>query len=216
MGRRFVLLVASALVAALGAGLLYVYASGIGTKASAGESISIYVASSRIDPGTSADGLGPDRVTQQQVAAGTVPSDAVTNLASLSGLTSVVTIFPGQALINSQFGESNMTGGLPIPVGKLAVAVQLGDPQRVAGFVQPGSTVTVFGTAGGKTTTLLKDVTVIAVGPATMTTRTQDGSTGTNSEQIPTAILTLALTEEQAKQLVGGVSNGDLYLGLQG
>ena len=36
------------------------------------------------------------------------------------------------------------SGALPIPSGKVAMSVQLGDPQRVAGFVKPGSEIAVF------------------------------------------------------------------------
>jgi len=142
----------------------------------------------------------------------------------------LVPVFPGQQIIGQQWGAAATTGGLAIPDGKIAISVQLSDPARVAGFVNPGSKVAIF-TFGnvdpnGSVRTLLTDVEVLAVGPSTTTTTSsttnQDGTTGTtNKEQIPTAILTLALSQTDAEKViyaggaaVPGAKFQALYFGL--
>src|SRR5690606_773894 len=107
-----------------------------------------------------------------------------------------------------------------IPEGGVAISVQLGDPERVAGFVSPGSSVAIIasGTSGDDedpfTRTLLANVPVIGVGPSTVVSQAQPGEDG-NVEQIPTAILTLGVTQEQAEKIIfaqGG--GGQLYFAL--
>jgi len=101
----------------------------------------------------------------------------------------------------------------------VASSIQLGDPQRVAGFVSPGSDVAVLatvtglpGTTGPVTRTLLPKASVIAVGPTTVVTKTTSSGEAANTEQIPTAILTLALTQHQAEQVRWAAENGQLSL----
>ena len=96
--------------------------------------------------------------------------------------------------------------------------------------MNPGSKVAIF-TFGnvdpnGSVRTLLSNVEVLAVGPSTTTTTSSttnaDGtSTGTNKEQIPTAILTLALSQADAEKviyaggaIVPGAKFQALYFGL--
>ena len=112
----------------------------------------------------------------------------------------ITTVFTGQQILSQQFGSTATTSGLPIPEGKMAVSVQLGDPERVAGFVQPGSEVAVFAVTqeiGGDLRTsqvLLPRVQVIAAGPSTVVSQTStDASGNENTEEIPKAILTLAV-----------------------
>ncbi len=72
------------------------------------------------------------------------------------------------------FGAPGTTSTLSVPDGLLAISVQLGDPERVAGFVAPGSDVTIFATVSGGTDgaseftqVLLPEVQVIGVGTTT-------------------------------------------------
>jgi pilus assembly protein CpaB len=121
-------------------------------------------------------------------------------------------------VISSQWGEQGTTSALPIPGDNLGVSVQLGDPQRVAGFVQPGSEVAVFATTqrGDEQATfmLLPRVTVLAVGPTAITTTSTTADGTTNTEQVPNAILTLALDQREAERMIQAQSEGELYFGL--
>ncbi len=90
----------------------------------------------------------------------------------------------------------------------MAISVNLTDPDRVAGFVNPGSEVAIFvtstsGDQGNKTKLLLQRVTVLGVGsttPVTTTTTAEDGTQQT--EQLPRTLLTLALTQDEAQKVI--------------
>ena len=126
----------------------------------------------------------------------------------------------GPAIPPQIFGAAGECNVLAIPKDELAIAVELGDPNRVAGFVAPGSEVAVFVTlddaAGNpKTQLLLSRSTVIAVGPTTVSTVTTTQDTGDqNVEEISRAILTLALSQSDSQKIIYAQSQGDLYFGL--
>jgi pilus assembly protein CpaB len=106
----------------------------------------------------------------------------------------------------------------------MAVSVQVGDPQRVAGFVQPGAEVALFVTIkfeklpnGAEpppefTRLLLSRVQVIAVGPTTL--RPPANAEDANKEVVPTAIMTLAVDQAQAQRLVFAATKANLYFAL--
>ena len=100
----------------------------------------------------------------------------------------------------------------------MGISIQLGDPQRVAGFVKPGSEVALFTTASGvggeaeqQTTILLPRVLIAAVGPTVVAQAAAEG-TG-NTEAIPTAIMTLALTQEEAQKVDPGLADNSVVHG---
>ena len=234
MGRRTILLIAALVVAALGTALVFMYANRADERAQAGaEQVQVLVATAGIAAGTSgADVAGSGSVQLQTLPAASVPPGALSDLTPVADLITITTIFTGQVLIEPMFGTQQETsGGLTLPEGKIAVAITLGDPRRVAGFVNPGSEVAIFRTgiapapvgeeevaaaegSGQVTSVLLERVQVIAVGPTTISsTTTTDGQT-TNTEAIPTAILTLALDQEQAQKVILSTTDGQMYFAL--
>jgi pilus assembly protein CpaB len=130
----------------------------------------------------------------------------------------LTTIFPGQQLLTGMFGATAASNAsIAIPPGQIAASFSFGDPQRVAGFVQPGSNVVIFLTSalnGGVSSTrvLMPKVTVIAVGPTTITPPADPAQA--NPEAQPRAMLTLALTQAQAEKIIFAQGNGTMYLGL--
>jgi pilus assembly protein CpaB len=235
MGRRTLLLIAALVVAALGTGLVFLYAQNAQNNAKAGqELVTVLVAKSKIELGTTGSAASSAGAFQEtQVARDTVVPGALSDASPLANLVALVPIFPGQQIIQPQWGQSASTGGLAVPAGKVAIAVQLGDPQRVAGFVTPGSQIAIFtygntappGKGGSAPLTtvpgvklLLTGIDVIAVGP---TTTVQSTSGQANNQQVPTAILTLAVTQAEAQKIilasgqVGGSQYNGLYLALQ-
>ncbi len=226
MGRRTLLLVAAVVVAALGTTMVYLYAQNKEevTKA-ASAPMNVLVAKSTIAAGTTGDAaLSSGSLQSTSVPAEAVIPGAIGDASAVAGLVAVSTIYAGQQIIPQQWGSGGATSSLPIPAGKLAMSIQLGDPQRVAGFVVPGSSVAVFATLpdplGGHQTTrvLLASAPVIAVGPTTVVARTTSSTSDstTNTEQIPAAILTLALGQKDAEKLAYATQTGQLYLGLLG
>ena len=214
MGRRTVFVIASVLIAAMGTFFVFMYASKADSAAAAGQSpVEVLVATEAIPAGTSA---------------ATIESSGSVELASVVGLLNAAPLFAGQVLIPEMFAGVDSTTALSLPKGTMAMAVELGDPQRVAGFVTPGSDVAVFATleiadsngADDKTIrstdVLLDRVRVVAVGPSTLRAPSEGESKGNNNdeEEITTAILTLAVTEDQAKRLAFADAEGDLSMAL--
>lgn len=216
MGRRTLLLIAAIVVALLGVGLVWMYAQNAANDAQAGqERVTVLVAKTKIEVGTSGTTAAANGAFEQKtIAANAVTPGALSSTEPIANQVALVPVFPGQQIIPQQWGTSGQTSGLAIPAGQIAMSVQLGDPQRVAGFVAPGSTVAIFasGTSGNSLPAvrlLLENIQVLAVGPTTLV------SGSTNTEQIPAAILTLAVTQEQAQKLIyASGAQGSTWSGL--
>lgn len=225
MGRRTVLLVVAIVVAALGTTLIYAYVDRTDERASRDYNpVDVLVAKTLIKAGTTgqaAETAGSFRL--QKVPEYAVIEGALKASGSIGDLVAVSDIFPGEQIVAAKFASPGSAGALPIPTGKIATSAQLGDPQRIAGFVKPGSEVAIFVTigaapeagqpavAGRQTRLLLARVPVLAVGPTTLKPAT---GTDANKEAVPTAILTLALDQVQAQKLIYAVEHGRLYFSL--
>ncbi len=222
MGRRTILLVAAFLVAALGTTLVFLYVRKADDRALKDQQqVQVLVAKSDIAAGTTAAAAAAAGAFElKTVARSSVVSTAVSSIDAVRDKVALSTIFTGQQVLSVQFGDPAASQALPIPDGKLAVSIQLGDPARVAGFVEPGSIVSVFvtlapsGTALPQTKLLLPSALVIAVGPTTLTPASGD-ATATNKEALPRAILTLALDQRSAEKLVFASQQGQVVFGLR-
>ena len=114
----------------------------------------------------------------------------------------------------------------------MAMSVELTDFERVAGFVNPGSEVAIFGTAAAPvrrlpdgteqtlssvTRIILARVPVIGVGTTSVTSRTTTTDEGEQvTEEVPRTILTVAVTQEEAEKLVLADRTTDLTFALLG
>lgn len=222
MGRRTLLLIAALTVAALGTALVWLYASRADERAQAGtEQVQVLVATAGIPAGTNGSSIVEAATAElRTLPAAAVPAGALSDLTPVQNLVTTVSIFEGQVLLQPMFGtQVEASGGLALPEDQMGVSVQLGDPQRVAGFVKPGSEVAIFVTSeaeegGSQTDLLLERVQVIAVGPTTISTTTTTAQGTTNTEAIPTAILTLALDQEQAQRVILATSVAPMYFAL--
>ncbi len=211
MARKILLIVASlTLIVAGGALFMSMTAT---ASAPTATTVTVYIASGDLAPGTAGGTLGPQQVQAVNVANNAVPPGALADLAVVKTLKTVVPVFKGQILMSRQFAESSATGGLPIPAGKNAVSVELSDPARVAGFVQPGSKVVVYAQVDSKSTVLLPSASVIAVGPATQLGAPPADSATAPNKGVATTIVTLALTTDESNKLIGALGV-TLYLGL--
>jgi pilus assembly protein CpaB len=139
---------------------------------------------------------------------------------ALKGTVALQNILPNEQIVADKFGTNTaeVASPLGIPQNKMAISVNLTDPDRVAGFVNPGSEVAIFVTASNLsdegvaaegagdnklTALLLPRVTVLGVGsttPVTTTTTAEDGTQQT--EQLPRTLLTLALTQEESQKVI--------------
>lgn len=224
MDRRRILLVVAVLVAALGSALVFLYTKGADTRAEKKfDTVEVLEATATIDPGEKFE----DAQAAGKLALKAVSKDALldgyqTTTDSLGGTVSLGTIYPGEQIISAKWGVSAaVQSSLQIPDGMMASSVNLTDPGRVAGFVNPGSEVAVFlsGTdqqTGQPFTRLLLDrVTVLGVGSTTpVSTTTTDQSGASTTEQLPRTLITLALNQQQVEKVTYGASNGELSFAL--
>jgi pilus assembly protein CpaB len=211
MDRRRILLLIAAVVAALGTLLVFLYVRTADNRAAASvDAVQVLTATQPIAIGESYDAavaagkIAPTGVARSQLLEGVQTSpDALNGQVALQG------ILPGEQIVAAKFGTNvaDVVSPLGIPDNKMAISVNLTDPDRVAGFVNPGSEVAIFITGGGdaeqRTKLLLQRVTVLGVGsttPVTTTTTAQDGTQV--AEQLPRTLLTLALDQEEAQQVI--------------
>ncbi|CAB4953075.1 unannotated protein [freshwater metagenome] len=218
MSRRTLLLIAALVLAAVGTVLVFMYAQNAQNVATEGQTLKkVLVAKTAIEVGTTgAAAAASGSFTEQELPASAIVDGAIDDAAPLASLVTTVPIFPGQQIISQQWGAAALATGLTIPEGKIAVSIQLGDPERVAGFIAPGSIIAVFATGGPSVRLLLPRVEVIAVGPTTVVSRTTGQGSSANVEQIPTAILTVALSQIDAERIIfaQGKAAPSVYSGL--
>ena len=220
MGRRTLLLIAALVVAALGTILIIVYVQSVKDDVYKGaEPVDVLVATQQVTTGTTAADASEAGAFELQ----TLPQDAVaegalTDISIIADQSALTTIFPGQQVLAQMFGKPQSVSGLSVAKGKIAMSVQLGDPERVAGFVVPGSDVTIFWTdQNGDTMTILPKVEVLGTGTTTLSTQTTTTDSGeSTTSEIPQAILTLETDQKQAQRIINAQANGELYFGLLG
>ena len=222
MGRRTVLLIAALVVAALGTALVFLYVNNLESEANDGAKlVKVLEATQQVASGTTAgDASAAGAFELVEIPQSAVVDGALSDISVISEQVALAPVFPGQQILTQMFGTQVATGGLGVPRNQLAISVQLGDPNRVAGFVQPGSKVAVFSTIDGadgdsETRILLTSADVIAVGATTLVTQTTTDDTGeSTTEEIPRAILTLALDQQDAQRVIFAQEQGPLYFGL--
>jgi pilus assembly protein CpaB len=226
VSRRVILLLVAVLIALVGAAALFLYVRNVEAEAQAEqEQVEVLVATQTIPSGqTAAEAEAAGSFELTTIAADAAAPGALSSIDPIRDLQALAPIYPGEQILQQKFGTLGSAVPLPIPEGKLAVSVQLSDPARVAGFVGPGSQVAVMWTAAPPTeedaqaqlftTTLLPRVDVIATGQTTVVNRTTTEGETQTTEEIPLAILTLALDQSEAQQIVQAQSQGQLYLSL--
>lgn len=217
------MMIIALVLALIGAGLMFIYVSQANKRADEqyGSSTVLQVVET-INPGESIDSaLAAGKIDKVSVANKDVLPTALTDVSGLSGQVAIQTLFPGEQIIPEKFGTSAGGPVLPIPDNLVAVAVNLTDPGRVAGFVNTDSDVAVFvsGTDidSGKpfTLLLLKRVRVIGVGSTSVTSTTTTDETGAQTtEQLPRTLLTLAVDIADAQKLQYAASTGELSFAL--
>ncbi|HEX7739593.1 MAG TPA: Flp pilus assembly protein CpaB [Marmoricola sp.] len=224
MDRRRVLLGVAAVIAVLGTLLVFVYVKGADARAdSRYKAVQVLTVVKQIDAGekvSAAQAAGKFKVAD--VSEGSVLPGAMKSLDSIKGEVATAALYPGEQVVATKFGTSASGSNLTIPKGLLAVSVNLTDPGRVAGFVNPGDKVSVFWTYVPKNATdpgysqqVLKDAEVIGVGATSMVSTTKTSGDGSSTtEQIPSTLITLALDENDATKVLFASNNGVLSLGL--
>jgi pilus assembly protein CpaB len=222
MDRRRILLIIAAVIAALGTLLVFLYVRSADARAQDSvDAVQVLTASQTIEAGESYEAaLAAGKIVPKGVARSQLLANVQTSPDALKGTVALQKLLPGEQIVADKFGANAAEAASPlgIPENQLAISVNLTDPDRVAGFVNPGSEVAIFvtntdagvepvtgstGAAGARTRLLLQRVTVLGVGsttPVTTTTTAEDGTQQT--EQLPRTLLTLALSQEDAQKVI--------------
>lgn len=193
---------------------------------------------------SAADAQAQGLLGTERLPSASVPADALTAVTpAISALVTDAGVQPGQLLLRPMLVTSvQNSSGLAIPPGMLAVAVQFCLPESVAGHLQPGAQVAVFQTtiggnsSGGNsgltaqaactgphslsaslnasTKLVLPKVTVLAVGQGTggQSGSTSSSSSGTGQNNL--GLVTVAVSQADASQLIQLTENGLPYLAL--
>jgi pilus assembly protein CpaB len=225
MGRRTVLLIVAALIALLGTSMVFFYARGADTRATAAQQpVQVLKAVQKIDVGeTLQDAESQGKLQLGRVPRAQVLPGAVNSIAGLGDKVALSEVYPNEQIISAKFGSAGDADTLNIPNGNIAISVNLSDTGRVAGFVNPGSNVAIFvnttaqGAAKGNDATrlLLPKVPVIAVGTTTVVSKTTTSAAGAQTtEQLPKTLFTLSVTQDEAERVMYAAGHGDLTFGL--
>ena len=217
-------MVVAVLVAALGSALVFLYTKGADTRAEEKfDTVEVLRATAVINPGEKfEDAQAAGKLALQAVSKDSLLDGYQTTTDSLTGTVSLGTIYPGEQIISAKWGASAAPqSALQIPDTNMAISVNLTDPARVAGFVNPGSEVAIFVTgteqASGNAFArlLLERVVVLGVGSTTpVSTTTTDETGASTTEQLPRTLLTLSVDQKQAEKLLFAQGNGELAFGL--
>jgi pilus assembly protein CpaB len=225
MGRRTVLLIVAALIAALGTSLVFLYVRGVDARAAqAYDAVEVLQAVELINPGeTLAEAQAAGKIQMGTVAQAQVLSGATTSIADMSEQVALTTVYPGEQIITSKFGSAGDQEVLTIPEGQMAISINLTDPARVAGFVNPGAEVAIFasadagamGNSSAATRLLLPRVQVIGVGTTTVVSTTTTDETGEQTtEQLPRTLMTLAVDQADAEKVIFAARNSEVSFAL--
>jgi pilus assembly protein CpaB len=209
------------IVALLGMVLVFTYAGNVRSDAGISGAGTAFVATNDIPAGTRWEDM-VGALKKKDVPSDVRPATAVATTSQLNGRAAVRSIAKGEIVTTTQFNTSS-SGGLDIPAGQNAVTINLGIPQAVARYIQPGSETNIFvtyknlpqaGQPADSTVTklLLSNIKVLANQPMqTATAETADAAAPAQTGEI---MLTLALTPGQSEQLIFAKENGSVWLGL--
>jgi len=150
-------------------------------------------------------------------AASQVPGAfATTEEVSDRGL--IAGVVANEPLTDSKLASREAGGGLPpsIPLGMRALSVRVNEVIGVAGFVVPGTRVDVLATvqqqggqAGGMSKVVVSNVQVLTAGTRYDLERARTG------EPMPSTVVTLMVTPEEAERIALAGNEGSLILTLR-
>jgi pilus assembly protein CpaB len=208
---------------------IFMYVRGIEERAfEDAELVEVFVAQGPIAAGTSAAEAGDAGLIARDTAPRrNVPVGAVTDLDQITDLVATERVLTGEILLRERWGTTEeVSVGFEIPEGFEAIAVEVGIPPGVAGYIREGDQVSLIATleAPGTTTTepdgtvteepgetrtqyLLQSIEVLAIGQRTTQA---EGDAATQSS----VLMTVALQPEDAERLVFAIENASLYFTL--
>ncbi len=238
MGKRLLAILIAAVIALVGAVLVFLYARTADQRAIERQTpTTVYVAEQLIPAGTALkDAVNQELLVKTDVASAAKPAGALTAVDSTNqDLLALADIAPGTYVISASFGTTPLgTKAIQVPNGMVALSIELTDPARVGQFVTPGSRIAIYATYQLKrldtseeatqfndldikgTSVLLEDVMVIGMGNTSLTPAQTSTDDGQQQQQQASFLVTVAVTPEQSVRLVHAISQYTLYAGLRG
>jgi pilus assembly protein CpaB len=212
MKARGLVIVIALLLAGVATAAVYMYVRGVEEGVQTDQDlVQVVVARETIPAGTQLDELIQEGgFATQAVPRELVIDGAVLSLSDLQGQQTSSPILAGEQVTLARLrGDQEVGGGiLAIPPGMKAVSIPLELPRAVGGVVQKGDHVTLYATvdapAGSTTVTLVPDVQILEVA----------GLNADPGQASGTALITLALTPEDAQKAVLAQEKGKVWLGL--
>ncbi|MGC4122014.1 MAG: Flp pilus assembly protein CpaB [Myxococcales bacterium] len=215
-GARAAAFLAMAVIAALGAGLLFSRyldrrgASGVAT-------VPVVVAAADLPIATS---LRADLLTAVPWPKASVPAGAAADVAALKGRVTTAPIAKGEPILPSRLSSGDTAQGLAavLPDQMRAVSVRVDDVVGVAGFIHPGDRVDVIVTmkphedvdSPDTSKIILQNIKVLAVG------KDLDPKAKPSEKAVPATVATLMVSVSDSERLALGSTKGHLLLALRG
>lgn len=218
MRKLNITILVGALVALLGAALVFAYGRNVDARIAEGrETVGVLVAEAPLGRGTLAEAVGAS-VSLQQVPAAFVPEGALSDLGDVAGLELLGPVPVGGYLTQLQFGSSQGADVVRPAAGRVALAVGVGVTPGVARYVTDGSVIDLFVTytsgsqAAQQTKLFLSGATVLSVQAAPPAGAEEgEAAPGADAGQV---VAVLELTPAEAERVVNATTLGSLYLAL--
>jgi pilus assembly protein CpaB len=219
--RRLLAVLTALALAVFGAVVLVAYVHGADARAQAGAVlVPVLVVDTDIAAGTAAEDVAGS-VSTVEVPKRLVATGAIDDLADVAGLTTTVGLLAGDQVMAARFGDptvQSVDGAPLLPAGLEEVSISLESQRAVGGALAPGDRVGVYISAAGTDPTAAQTMTDLAVGQV-LVTRVSGGSSAT-SALTPAGTetgmtVTLALGEDDAATVIGGMELGTVWLSLQ-
>ena len=231
--KRWLPIVLAVVLAIIAAGLVFFYTRGAEQRVlDEQQPVSVLVSTATIPRGISlGDASAGGLVEQTQVPADMAPTGYIGAVTPENSIQLAINqVSPGQILLATNFAsELPDVTPVSVPDGLMAIAISLGDVQRVGNFLRPGAEVVVFNSyagggnadpdtgavAGDLTTRVLVDrALILGVGEtASVAATNPDGTTATPAAS---SLITLGVDQTEAEKIILASQTGSLYFGLLG
>jgi len=228
MQSRVLAILIAVVLALVATAAMVVYVNGADRRAISGQQPTrVFVAEKPIPLGlTGEEAENGNYIKEVTVPAKSALRGRVLSREQLRNRRAAVNIVVGEQLLLERWvGAEDVPGRrlLPIPEGHQAVSIGVDLVRQVAGFVTPGDRVGVVvtmasgGDAGDKTTYVLRDVQVLAVGATALTRSSTQANGGRVNQgkgsQTLTAV-TLAVEKRYVTKVIFAAEEGSIYLTL--
>jgi pilus assembly protein CpaB len=228
-GRGLVVFLALILATLATAGV-FMYSRGVQEEAKTGGTMAQVVVS-KVDLPARTDldqMIKDDQFKIIQVPVGVVVDGAITSVDQLAGKSNSEAILAGEQIPAARISGNVPGGALAIPEGMEAITVSLDASRGVAGAINTGDHVVIYGTytdftdidTGQKvpttTSVLVPTAELLAVfRPLASSTFGSDDESATSGEQLPGSLaVTLALSPEDTQRFVFTMETGRVWFGL--